>query len=177
MKHFVILAALILFSSHAALAAGTQQEMQAQMQAQMQKMQEAQARMMAAMMYEKQSRLGFNETVSALQDAAKKRGWEVGQTIDMQEAMLKAGNKDAKPFKMIPMCKKDLTEALLKTQAANNTMPFVPCRISVFEGNDGKVYIAKPNTEFMAQMATPVFAPLLQQVAAEEKAVLANIEK
>lgn len=65
--------------------------------------------------------------------------------------MLKAGHKDA--------------------------IPFTPCRVSVFEGSDGKVYIAKPNTEFMAQMATPVFAPLLQQFVEEEKAVLASTIK
>lgn len=173
MKRIAPLAALFLLTSHTAWSAGTQQEMLAEMK----KMQEVQARMMAAMVSEKQSRLGFNETVSALQDAARNRGWEIGQTIDMQEAMVKAGHKDAKPFKILVMCKKDLTEALLKTQSANKTMPFAPCRTSVFEGSDGKVYVAKPNTDFMAQMATPVFAPLLQQVAAEEKAVFANIEK
>lgn len=173
MTRTLSLATLFLLSSHAVWAAGTQQDMQAEMK----KMQEAQARMMSSMMTEKQSSLGFNETVTALQDAAKKRGWEVGPAMDMQEAMLKAGQKDAKPFKILPMCKKDLTEALLNTQAMNRVMPFAPCRISVFEGNDGKVYVAKPNTEFMAQMATPVFAPLLQQFAAEEKAVLESIQK
>lgn len=173
MIRILTLATFFILSSHAAWAAGTQQNMQAEIK----KKQEAQARMMSAMVSEKQSRLGFNETVSALQDAAKKRGWEIGPAMDMQEAMLKAGHKDAKPFKVLAMCKKDLAEALLKIQAVNNTMPFAPCRMSVFEGNDGKVYIAKPNTEFMAQMATPVFAPLLQQFVTEEKAVLENIQK
>jgi uncharacterized protein (DUF302 family) len=121
------------------------------------------------------SRLGFKETVAALQDAAKKRGWQVGQIVDMQEAMIKAGQKNAKPFTVLPMCKQDLAENLLKTQVEQKAMPFAPCRISVFEGTDGKVYIAKPNTEFMAQMATPVFAPLLKKFVEEEKALLANI--
>lgn len=173
MKHIAPLAALLLLSSHTAWAAGTQQDVQANMQ----KMQEAQAKVMAAMMTEKPSRLGFDETVAALQDAAKKRGWLVGQTMDMQDAMLKAGHKDAKPFKILAMCKKDLTESLLKAQAAQQTMPFAPCRMSVFEGKDGNIYVAKPNTELMAKIATPVFAPLLQQFVAEESAVLASVLK
>jgi hypothetical protein len=86
-----------------------------------------------------------------------------------------AGQKNAKPFTVLPMCKQDLAESLLKTQAEQKAMPFAPCRMSVFEGTDGKVYIAKPNTEFMAKMATPVFAPLLKKFVEEEKAVLANI--
>ena len=95
--------------------------------------------------------------------------------MDMQEAMLKAGHKGSKPFKMLAMCKKDLAESLLKAQVEQKAMPFAPCRMSVFEGNDGKVYIAKPNTEFMAQMATPSFQPLLKKFVEEEKALLANI--
>jgi uncharacterized protein (DUF302 family) len=171
MKRIAMIAALVLSSSQSAWAAGTQQDVQAEMK----KMQEAQAKMMAAMMSEKRSRLGFNETVAALQDAAKKRGWEVGQAMDMQAAMLKAGHKEARPFKMLAMCRKDLAESLLKAQAANKAMPFAPCRISVFEGTDGKVYIAKPNTELVAQSAAPAFAPILKKMVEEEKALLAGI--
>jgi len=171
MKRIAILATLLLLSSHTVWAADAKQDMQAEMK----KMQEAQAKLMAAMMVEKRSRLGFNETVAALQDAARKRGWEVGPVMDMQEAMLKAGQKGAKPFKMLVMCNKDLAESLIKAQVAQKAMPFAPCRLSVFEGDDGKVYIAKPNTEFMAQMAAPAFAPLLKKFAEEENAVLAKI--
>jgi uncharacterized protein (DUF302 family) len=171
MKRIATLAALLLLSSHTAWAADAKPDTQAEMK----KMQEAQAKLMAAMMVEKQSRLGFNETVAALQDAAKKRGWEVGPVMDMQEAMIKAGQKNAKPFKMLVMCNKDLAESLIKAQVAQKAMPFAPCRLSVFEGTDGKVYIAKTNTEFMAQMAAPAFAPLLKKFAEEENAVLAKI--
>ncbi|MFO7541486.1 MAG: DUF302 domain-containing protein [Thiobacillus sp.] len=167
----VTLAALFLLSSHVTWAAGPQQFSPADVK----KMQEAQAKIMAAMMTERKSRLGFNETVSALQDTAKKRGWEVGQVMDMQEAMKMAGHKGTRPFKMLSMCKKDLAQALLKTQVEHKALPFAPCRISVFEGDDGKVYIAKHNTEMMAEVATPTFAPLLKKFVEEEKALLANI--
>ncbi|MEW6119775.1 MAG: DUF302 domain-containing protein [Pseudomonadota bacterium] len=170
MKRLAPLAAF-LFASATAFAASPQVDMQAEMK----KMQEAQAKLMAAMMSEQKSRLGYKETIAALQDAARKRGWEVGPAMDMQQAMLKAGQKDARPFTMLTMCKKDLAENLLKAQMANKAMPFAPCRLSVFEGTDGKTYIAKPNTEMMAQMAAPAFAPLLKKFVEEEKAVLAGI--
>lgn len=170
MKRHAPLAALLLASA-SVFAAGPQPDVQAEMK----KMQEAQARLMAAMMSEQKSRLGYKETIAALQDTARKRGWEVGPAVDMQEAMLKAGQKNAKPFTMLTMCKKDLAESLLKAQMANKAMPFAPCRLSVFEGTDGKVYIAKPNTEMMAQMAAPAFAPLLKKFVEEEKSLLAGI--
>jgi uncharacterized protein (DUF302 family) len=171
MKRLISLASLLLLTSVAATAADAPVDPQAEMR----KMQEAQARLMVAMMAEKKSRLGFNETVAALQAAAKKRGWEVGPVVNMQDAMLKAGHPSARPFTMLALCKRDLAENLLKAQAAQKTMPFAPCRFSVFEGTDGKIYIAKANTEFMAQMATPVFEPMLKQLADEEKALLAGI--
>jgi uncharacterized protein (DUF302 family) len=171
MKRIATLAILLMLSSHTVWGAGTQQDMQAEMR----KMQEAQAKLMATMMVEKRSRFGFNETVTALQGAARKRGWEIGPVMDMQEATLKAGQKGAKPFKILTMCNKDLAESLIKAQIAQKAMPFAPCRLSVFEGDDGKIYIAKPNTEFMAQMAAPAFAPLLKKLVEEENAVLANI--
>ena len=170
MKRFIPTIALAVLMAGTSHAANTQDQ-----QAQIKKMQETQAKMMAAMMTEMKSRLGFKETISALQEAAKKRGWRVGQATDMQEAMIKAGQKNAKPFTVLPMCKQDLAESLLKAQAEQKAMPFAPCRMSVFEGADGKVYIAKPNTELWAQMATPVFTPLLKKFVEEEKAVLANI--
>jgi len=170
MKRFVSLAVLLLASATASAAGNS-----ADVQAEMKKMQEAQARLMAAMMSKQKSRLGYRETIAALQDAGRKRGWEIGPAVDMQDAMLKAGQKNAKPFTMLTLCRKDLAENLLKAQMASRAMPFVPCRMSVFEGGDGKVYIAKPNTDMMAQMAAPAFAPLLKQFAEEEKAVLAGI--
>ncbi len=170
MTRFIPLAALLL-ASNTVLAAGPQADVQAEMK----KMQEAQAKVMAAMMSEHKSRLGYKETIAALQEGAKKRGWEVGPAVNMQEAMQKAGQKDARPFTMLSMCRKDLAESLLKLQMANKAMPFAPCRISVFEGSDGKVYIAKPNTELMAQIALPAFAPTLKKFVEEEKALLAGI--
>lgn len=170
MKRFPLFAAL-LFAGSLAFAAGPQADPQVEIR----KLQEAQAKLMAAMMSERKSRFGYRETIGALQDAAKKRGWEIGPTLDMQEAMQKAGQKNARPFSMLTLCKKDLAERLLKAQMANKAIPFVPCRMSVFEGTDGKTYLAKPNTETMAQMAAPAFAPLLRQFAEEEKALLADI--
>jgi len=170
MKHLTALTALLLASA-SAFAIGPQVNVQAEMR----KMQEAQARMMAEMMSEQRSRLGFTETVSALQNAAKKRGWEIGPAMNMQEAMQKAGQRDARPFTVLTMCRKDLAENLLKAQMTNRTMPFAPCRISVFEGSDGKTYIARPNTARMAQMATPTFAQLLNAFVEEEKALLAGL--
>lgn len=154
-----------------ALAAPTQADMQAELR----KLQEAQARLAASMMREYKSRLGFQDTLRALTEAARKHGWEIGPTFDMQAAMMQAGQKDARPFSMLTLCRRDLAEELLKAQAAHQAMPFAPCRMSVFVAPDGKTYIAKPNTELMAQMALPVFATTLKKFDEAEKAVLAGI--
>jgi uncharacterized protein (DUF302 family) len=135
----------------------------------------AQAKMAQAMLLERKSKLGFDATVNAIEQAAKKRGWHWGGALDVQAGMKQAGHKDAKGFKVLATCKKELVEQLLQAQAAEKIMPFAPCRISVYEGLDGKTYVSRANTEMMAEMALPRFKPLLKTFVEEERAVLAGI--
>lgn len=135
----------------------------------------AQARIAQAMLLEKKSRHGFDATVTAIEQSAKKRGWHWGGALDVQAGMKQAGHKDAKGFKILATCKKELVEQLLRTQANEKIQPFAPCRISVYEGLDGKTYISRANTELMADTALPKFKPLLKAFVDEERAMLAGI--
>ena len=63
----LIPAAILLLTVAAAHAAGPKPDMQAQMQ----EMQAAQAKMMAAMMTESKSRLGFDQTVALMADLVR----------------------------------------------------------------------------------------------------------
>jgi uncharacterized protein (DUF302 family) len=145
-------------------------------QASMEQMAAAQRKLILAMMLEKQSRLGFNETVLTLQKNALARGWKIAGVFDVQDAMRKAGHKDAKPMKIIGMCPQPLVEGVLKAQQAANLPPGgINCRYSVYEGLDGKVYVMRFNTSLVAQMAQGDVAAALSSLTREEDAVLAGV--
>jgi uncharacterized protein (DUF302 family) len=161
-------------SAHAAkpAAPATPKEVQASME----QMAAAQSKLMQAMMLEKPSKLGFDDTVAALQKNAQTRGWRIAGVFDAQDAMHKAGHKDAKPMKVIGMCPQAQVEAVLKAQQAAGMPPGgINCRYSVYEGLDGKVYVMRFNTSMIAQMAKGDVASALSSLNKEEEAVLAGV--
>lgn len=162
---------LVLFAATAHAAS------QKEMEASMLQMQQAQAKIMQAMMQEKQSKLGINETVDALKKAGEARGWKVAGVFDAQEAMKKAGHKDAKPMKILGMCHPKLAEAVLTAQQKAQMPPSLTCRYSVYEGLDGKVYVMRFNTALMAQMSKGEVAAALSNLANEEDAMMAAVMK
>lgn len=145
-------------------------QMQAMMQAQMQQ----QMQMMAVMFDVRPSRLGYEETVNAVKAGADKRGWTVGEVQDMQAKMREAGMKDAKRMKIIPTCPAKANERVAK--AGGGKAPPLPCRVTVFEGKDGKTMLVRMNTANMAKLVQdPAVAKVLAEIGAEEESVYKDI--
>lgn len=144
----------------------TPQQMQEAMQRQMQ--------MLAALFDVRDSRLGFEETVSALRTAAEKRGWVVEKVEDIQATMKAQGAKDAPRMKVIFACPKDANEQL--NRASQGKLPPLPCRLTVFENKEGKTQVMRMNTGNMARAVQGDAAKVLAQVASEEEAVLKAIQ-
>lgn len=143
----------------------TKEEFQAAMMQQMQ--------MMAVMFDYRKSRLGFDETVAAIATSATKRGWSVGQAHDMQAAMKQSGVNDAKRMKVLATCPKNANERLAK--ASQGKLPPLPCRVTVFEGKDGKSYVVRMNTTLLARGLKDEPAKVMAEIAAEEMAMLKDI--
>ncbi len=145
-------------------------------QADMAKMAAAQDKLLRAMMLEKPSRLGFDDTVATLQKNAQARGWKLAGVFDAQDAMRKAGHKEAKPMKVLGMCPQTQMVTVLKAEQAAKIPPVgVNCRYSVYEGLDGKVYVMRFNTALTAQMAKGDVATALAALSKEEDAMLAGV--
>lgn len=139
-------------------------------------MQEAMARqmqMMSVMFDLRKSRLGFDETVNAIRAAAQKRGWKLGETQDMGTAMKEAGAKEAKRMKVIPLCPAGANEKVAK--AGGGKTPPLPCRVTVFDGKDGKIYLMRMNLSNLAKTMQGELATAIGEVAAEEDALYKDI--
>jgi uncharacterized protein (DUF302 family) len=143
----------------------SQEQMQAAMLRQMQ--------MMAIMFDYRKSRLGFDETLAAFAAAAAKRGWQLGPAQDLQAAMRQNGAVDAKRMKVMPACPKDANERLAKVSGGK--LPPLPCRVTVFEAKDGKVYLVRMNTAMLARGLKDEPAKVMAEIAVEEAFVLKDI--
>lgn len=143
----------------------TQEQAQAVMARQMQ--------MMAAMFDYRRSRLGFDETVTAIGGAIDRQGWQKGGLHDVQAAMTKAGVADSKRMKVLEACPAGFNDRLAK--ASQGKLPPHPCRFTVFEGRDGKTYVVRMNSGLLARGMDGEAAKLMTFISAEEEAILKGI--
>ena len=159
-------AALATSSAFAQQAAAPQQPTPEQIK-QMQAMMQRQMQIMAVMFDVKPSKLGYAETIGAIKSGAAKRGWPVGEAHDMQAKMQQSGLKDAKRMTVIPTCPAGANEKIAKTSGGK--APALPCRVTVFEGKDSKIYLVRMNTTNMAKFVPEAnVAKLMTEIGAEE---------
>ncbi len=120
--------------------------------------------------------LGFDETVAALEKSIVENGWVVSTVADMNKSMAKHGVEFAPRVKLIKLCKPEYAKSVLETDRHISTM--MPCTFSVWEGDDGKVYLSKMNMGLMAKMFGGNVAKVMGgDVAREEEKMLSGLLK
>lgn len=155
----------------ALLATTAQAQLTPEQQLQLAQLRQVQA--MSTMFDLRASRLGLEETVAAVRAAAEKRQWRLAPTVDMGASMSQSGVKDAPHMKVIPTCPRDANERIAKVTAGKS--PPLPCRITVFADQSGKVHLIKFNTAHFAKAAKGELATLMAEIAAEEESLLKGI--
>ncbi|MGE5420569.1 MAG: DUF302 domain-containing protein [Chloroflexota bacterium] len=99
---------------------------------------------------EKRSRFGFDDTVELLKAAAEKDEWSVPAIHDLQQSLAKSG-KHVRPVKVLEICKPKYSGQMLELNDERIMSVMMPCRISIYEKNDGKVYVSLLNAGEMAE--------------------------
>lgn len=94
---------------------------------------------------EQQSRFNFDRTVEVLVADAERREWMVPAVHDLQQSLAKSG-KEVNPVKVIEICKPKYSGQMLELNHERIMSVLMPCRISVYEKEDGLVYIGLLNT-------------------------------
>jgi uncharacterized protein (DUF302 family) len=115
---------------------------------------------------EKCSRFSFDKTVEIIKSSAEKEGWSVPAVHDLQQSIAKSG-KIVKPVKVIEICKPKYSGQMLELNDERIISVMMPCRISVYEKNDGKVYISLLNAESMASGLPKNIAEVMKQASDE----------
>ena len=115
---------------------------------------------------EQKSKYPFTETVERLTTEAKERSWNIPVIHDLQKSLLKVG-KEIKPVTVIEICKPDYSGKLLELNYERIISVFMPCRISVYEKNDGKTYIALLNGEALAGNQPQIIAEVMKAASDE----------
>lgn len=121
-----------------------------------------------------ESTMGLEETVEAIEKAIGNQGWSSPGTMNLNKAMAKHDVEFAPQVRIISLCKATYAKDVLTTDRYVSSL--MPCRISVWEDDDGKVYVSKMNTGLMGKLFGGNIAKVMgEAVGRDEQAILAGI--
>jgi len=83
-------------------------------------------------------------TVEKLIEAASKKDWQNPAIHDLQQSLAKSG-KEVRAVQVIEICKPEFSGKMLEKSDERIVSVLMPCRISVYEKEDGKTYVALIN--------------------------------
>jgi uncharacterized protein (DUF302 family) len=105
---------------------------------------------------EQKSRFDFDKTVEMLVANAENREWKVPAVHDLQLSLAKSG-KAVRPVKVIEICKPQYSGQMLELNDERVISVMMPCRISVYEKDDGLTYVSLINAgEMVSGLATNI---------------------
>jgi len=137
----------------------------------------AYATMDKLMFNEQVSPFGMEETIARIQHniegnpELKAKGWALSGLRNPARAVQAEGG-NVLPVKMIEVCSTYYSKPILKEDTVRFLSILMPCKISVYKKNDGKVYIATMNAGLMGMMFGPLVGEVMSQVAADQELFL-----
>ena len=96
-------------------------------------------------------------TVEKVIEVAIQKGWQNPAIHNLQQSLAKSG-KEVLPVEVVEICKPEYSGQMLEKNDERIVSVLMPCRISVYQKEDGKTYVAlldmSQMTEGMTQTAT-----------------------
>lgn len=130
--------------------------------------------MMDKLMFkETPSPFGMEETVARIQHNIQGagNGWALSGLRNPAKAVQQDGG-NVLPVMMIEACSTRYSKPILKEDTVRFLSILMPCKISVYKKQDGKVYIGTMNAGLMGKMFGPMVGDVMGQVAADQKKFL-----
>jgi uncharacterized protein (DUF302 family) len=110
---------------------------------------------------EKVSPFNVPVTVEKLIEAAHQKGWQNPAVHNLQESLAKSG-KIVRPVQVVEICKPEYSGRMLEQNDERIVSILMPYRISVYEKEDGKSYVALVNmTAMTAGLSDHTIAAIL----------------
>ncbi len=121
------------------------------------------------MFHEQASPFGLEETVARIQHNIQDtgKGWALSGLRNPAQAIKNDGG-NVLPVMMIEACSTKYSGPILKDDTVRFLSILMPCKISVYKKQDGKVYIGNMNAGLMGQMFGPLVGGIMKQVAADQ---------
>ncbi len=107
-----------------------------------------------------ESTKSFSETLESFKEEVTKGGWSVLNANNMAGVLSERGFT-VHPVVILDVCSGNYSARILSRDEYRPISAFMPCRVSIYKTSDGKVFIARMNTEAFAKMMSPEVAEVM----------------
>jgi uncharacterized protein (DUF302 family) len=115
-------------------------------------------------------------TVEKLVAVAVEMEWQNPAVHNLQQSLAKSG-QEVRPVQVVEICKPQYSGKMLELSDERIVSVMMPCRISVYEKEDGKAYIALLNTSSMSAGMPDSIAGAMQGAADETFEIVKRVIK
>ncbi len=123
-----------------------------------------------SVLYEKETREGVEAVGKRLEEAVKAHKFGVITVVDLKTKMAEKGVQFDKACKVYEVCNPAQAKRVLDQNMSVATA--LPCRIAVYEENDGTKVATMLPTEMLALFSAPELTPVAQEVETAIKAMI-----
>ncbi len=113
-------------------------------------------------------------TVEKLIAVATEKEWQNPAVHNLQQSLAKSG-KDVRPVQVVEICKPEYSGQMLERNHERIVSILMPCRISVYEKEDHKTYVALLNTAAMAAGMPSTIAEAMQGASDETFEIVKSV--
>jgi uncharacterized protein (DUF302 family) len=128
----------------------------------------------AMMIVEDESQLSYDETVQMIQKSAKANNWKVPKVHKIDKSVAKAGYK-VRPVTVIELCQPDHAAEILTEDEARVVTSMMPCRVSVYETEDGRVVVSRMNTSLVAKLFGGTVTRVMANATQDQEKILSAV--
>jgi len=123
------------------------------------------------MIIEDESKYGFEESVEKFKEAVKKHGWKLPKVHDLQKTMAKF-EKNVNKVQVFEICHPDHAYKILSRDAERVVTSLMPCRVSIYERSDKKVYVSRMNSGLMGKMMSGIIPEVMSDASRESEEII-----
>jgi uncharacterized protein (DUF302 family) len=124
------------------------------------------------MIEETKSPLGFDATVESISTTVTGKGWKLPKVYRLDKTMAEHGYK-VNPVAVLELCHAEHAYKILKDDDSLQVTPFMPCRISVYQRDNGTVMIARMNSGLMSNLFNRSVAEVMATATGQVEGIIA----
>jgi uncharacterized protein (DUF302 family) len=123
---------------------------------------------------ESRSFVDMDATVTKIEEQVSEKGWKVPAVHDLQATMKKFG-KEVRSVKVLEICHPDHSYQILSRNKERIVSSMMPCRIAVYEKDDGSVWISRMNSGVVARPLTKVVRKTMSAAAKDMEMIISEV--